>query len=102
MRKKDEVFSKFVEFKALVEKETSKKLKALRNDNGGEFVYSTFKEFCAKEGIRRELIAPHNPQKNGVVERKNRIIVGETRTVLHDHGLPLHLWVEACNTAVYL
>jgi hypothetical protein len=25
-------------------------------------------------GIRRELIVPHNPQQNGVAERKNRSI----------------------------
>ena len=61
MNKNDEVFSKFVEFKALVEKEYGQKLKALRSDNGGEYVSSTFNDLCAKEGIRRELIAPHNP-----------------------------------------
>jgi len=49
MRKKDDTFSKFVEFKALVEKETGKKLKVLRSDNGGEYVLNYFKEFCAKE-----------------------------------------------------
>ena len=38
MHKKDKTFSKFVEFKALVEKETNKKVKALRSDNGGEYV----------------------------------------------------------------
>lgn len=38
MRKKDETFSKFVEFKAPIEKETSKKVKAHRSDNGGEYV----------------------------------------------------------------
>ena len=37
MQKKDEVFSKFVEFKALVEKETWKKVKDLQRNNGGEF-----------------------------------------------------------------
>eukprot|EP00253_Pinus_taeda_P027624 PITA_27624 len=50
MLKKDEVFSKFVEFKALVEKETGKKLKALRSNNGGEFVLHAFKDFYAKKG----------------------------------------------------
>jgi hypothetical protein len=43
---------KFVEFKALVEKETGKKVKALRSDNGGEYVSNEFKNLCAKEGIR--------------------------------------------------
>lgn len=71
MQKMDEVFSKFVEFKVLVEKESGQKLKALRSDNGGEFASSTFKDFCAKEGIGRELIAPHNPCQKLMVERKN-------------------------------
>jgi len=31
---------------------------------------------CAKEGIRQDLIASHNQQKNGVVGRKNISIVG--------------------------
>jgi hypothetical protein len=59
-------------------------------------------DFCAGEGIRRELTVPYNPQQNGVVERKNRAIVGAARAMLHDQGLPLFLWVEACYTAVYL
>ena len=45
---------------------------------------------------------PHNPQQNGVMERKNRTIVGVARAMLHDQGLPMHLWAEACNTAVYV
>eukprot|EP00253_Pinus_taeda_P019110 PITA_19110 len=102
MQKKSETYSKFYEFKALVEKESGKKVKALRSDNGGEFISGEFKDFCSAEGIRRELIAPHNPQQNGVAERKNRMIVGATRVILHDQSLPLHFWVEACNTSVYL
>jgi len=66
-------------------------VKALRSDNGGEFISGKFKDFCSAEGIRRELIAPHNPQQNGVVERKNRMIVGAARARLHDQRLPIHL-----------
>ena len=47
-------------------------------------------------------MAPHNPQQNGVAERKNRTIVGATQKMMHDQGLPLHLWAEACKTVVYL
>ena len=71
MQKKSDTYSKFCEFKALVEKESRKKVKALRSDNGGEFIFGEFKDFCSAEGIQRELIAPHNPQQNGVAERKN-------------------------------
>ena len=48
------------------------------------------------------MIAPHNPQENGVAERNNITIVGAARAMLHDQGLPLHLWAEACNTAVFV
>jgi transposase InsO family protein len=56
MQKKDQTFSKFCEFKALVEKESGKQVKALRSDNGGEYISNEFKDFCNKEGIQRELI----------------------------------------------
>ena len=28
--------------------------------------------------------------------------VGVARAMLHDQGLPMHLWLEACNTMVYV
>jgi transposase InsO family protein len=59
-----------------VEKESRKQVKDLRSDNGGEYVSNEFKDFCGKEGIRKELIVPHNPHQNGVTERKNKMIVG--------------------------
>jgi transposase InsO family protein len=47
MRAKDEVFSRFQEFKAFVENATGRKIKILRSDNGGEYTGKAFKEFCA-------------------------------------------------------
>ena len=38
MQKKSETYSTFYEFKVLVEKELGKQVKALRSDNGGEFI----------------------------------------------------------------
>jgi len=35
IQKKDQTFAKFYEFKALVEKDTGRKVKYLRSDNGG-------------------------------------------------------------------
>jgi hypothetical protein len=74
----------------------------LRSDNGGEYTSTEFAEFCTEQGIRRKLIIPYNPQQNGVAERKNRAIVGATRSMLHDQALPFYLWEEACSTVVYL
>ena len=75
LKNKDEVFSKFKEFKALVENISEKNIKILRSDNGGEFASGEFKAFCKDVGIRRELSTPYNPQQNGVAERKNRSIM---------------------------
>ena len=102
MQNKDQTFTKFCEFKGLFKKESGKKIKALRSDNGGENVSQEFKDFCVAEGIKREFTAPHNPQQNGVDERKNKMIVGAARAMLHDQGLPLHLWVKACSIVVYV
>ena len=48
MQKKDQTFSKFCEFKELVEKDIRRKVKALRIQNNGEYVSNEFKKLCAK------------------------------------------------------
>ena len=84
MKGKNEVFSKFKEFKALVENLCEKKIKVFRSDDGREFTLGEFKTFCSKIGIKRELSTPYNPQWNGVAERKNRTIMEEVKAMLHD------------------
>jgi len=102
LKTKSEVFKRFQEFRALVETQTGRKIKSLRSDNGREYTLREFVDYCAEAGIRREFTVPYNPQQNGVAERKNRSIVGAAKAMLHDQRLPLFLWAEACNTAVYL
>jgi transposase InsO family protein len=66
LKTKDEVFSKFQEFKAKIENLKRKKIKTLRIDNGGEYISKEFSSFFKSTGIRRELTVSHNPQQNGV------------------------------------
>jgi transposase InsO family protein len=61
LKAKDEVFSKFQEFEALVENLSRRKIKILRSDNGGEYTSNEFKDFCKEIGIKRELTTPYNP-----------------------------------------
>ena len=56
LRKKYEVFSKFKEFKALLENQLENKIKVLRLDNGGQFCGNEFKEFCKKCSIERKIL----------------------------------------------
>ena len=62
MKNKDEVFSRFKEFKALIEKHTEKKIKTFLSDNGEEFTSNEFKDLCKESWIKRELSTPYNPQ----------------------------------------
>ena len=102
MKNKDEVFSKFKEFKALIENHTEKKIKTFRSDNGREFTSNEFKELCKDSGIKRELSTPYNPQHNGIAERKNRTIMEVARAMLNDKYIPMHLWAEATRIVVYI
>ena len=91
LKKKDEVFEIFKEFKSLVENLSKKKTKILRSDNGGEFTLNEFNDFCKEAGIKRELTIPHNPQQNGVVERKNIYITEDMEAMIHDKYLLIYL-----------
>jgi hypothetical protein len=74
----------------------------LRTDNGGEYTSKEFVAFCKLGGIRRELTVPHNPQQNGVAERKNRSIEETIKALLNDQGLSMFLWEEATMTTIYV
>lgn len=58
------------------------KIKCLSFERGGEFTSNEFNSFCENQGIKRHLSSPMNPQDNGVVERKNRTIQEDARTML--------------------
>ena len=102
LKHKHEVFERFLEWKAMVEKSTGQKLKALRTDNGGEYTSERFQNYLKTEGVRHELTVPKTPEQNGVAERMNRTLVEAVRAMLADAGLPKKFWAEALSTAVYL
>lgn len=72
----------------------------LRSNNGGEYTSKDFDAFYREVGIKMELTVPYNPQKNGVVERKNKSIIETTKAMTPDLYLPLYLWAEAHSTNV--
>ena len=102
LQHKNQVFEKFCEWKAMVEKATGKRLKAIHTDNGGEFISSEFEAHLCAEGVCHELTIPKNPEQNGVAERMNRTLVETVRSMLSHANLPHKFWGEALSTVAYL
>ncbi|KAJ4730101.1 Retrovirus-related Pol polyprotein from transposon TNT 1-94 [Melia azedarach] len=95
MKHKSEAFKNFRQWKALVENQTGKKIKRLRTDNGLEFCWSEFDEFCKNEGIARHHTVRDTPQQNGVAERMNQTLLERARCMLFNAELTRRFWAEA-------
>lgn len=76
LKNKNNVFDEFKLFKSRVERETGKKIKTLRTDNGCEFLSSVFSRFLESEGIQRQLTCNirHNKTapRNVLTERSSK------------------------------
>ncbi|KAJ4721172.1 Retrovirus-related Pol polyprotein from transposon TNT 1-94 [Melia azedarach] len=79
-----------------------KKIKRLRTDNGLEFCWYEFDEFCKNEEIARHHIVRDTPQQNSLAERMNQTLLERARCILSNAGLTRMFWVEAVSTTCYL
>ncbi|RDY10991.1 hypothetical protein CR513_04408, partial [Mucuna pruriens] len=83
-----------------VERQSCKKVKCIRFDNGGEYC-RPFDVYCKKQGIRHEKTPPKTPQLNGLAERmNNKSLIERVRCMLSEAKLPKHLWGKALYTSV--
>ncbi|RDY03371.1 hypothetical protein CR513_13054, partial [Mucuna pruriens] len=87
--------------KALVERQSSKKVKCIHSDNDGEYCGS-FDVYCKQQGIRHEKTPPKTSQLNGLVERMNRTLIERVRCMLSEARLPKNFWGEALYIAVHV
>ena len=102
IKHKNEVFGKFLEFKAYVEKQTGKRIKTLRSDNDGEYVSHKLATYLKTRGIAHQTTVPNTPEQNRVAERANHTINERARNMLNERHLSQEYWAEAVNTAIYL
>ncbi len=118
MKQKSETFSCFKKFHKLAERQTGlrlskvnvinrtnlppEKLKALRTDNGGEYLSNEFEEYLREHGIQHQFTVAYTPQQNGVAERMNRTVMDLVRSMLQSSKLPKEFWAEAVAAAVYI
>jgi hypothetical protein len=101
MKKKSDVVEKVKNYLTYL-KTQGKLPKAIRFDNGKEFLNQGLKDWCAQQGIDIQTTAPYSPSQNGVAERMNRTVVELARAMINSHQLPQFLWEHAIAHAVYV
>ena len=102
----------FKSFKAEVELQLCKKIKAVKSDRGGEYYGrydgsgeqrpGPFAKFLEECGIVPQYTMPGKPSMNGVAERRNRTLKDMVRSMINHSSLPESLWGEALKTAAYI
>lgn len=102
LKTKDEASSRIKSWVALVERETSLKVRNFRTDRGGEFCSKELDQFFASAGIKRQLGIAYAHHQNSVVERQWRTRFNMIRSVMYESGLPLSLWGEASLSFDYI
>ena len=68
LRKKSKAFDAFKLYHAWAEKQTGQKLKALRDNKGGEFMSNEWEQYMSEHGIEHQHTTWSTPQQNGVAE----------------------------------
>nr|GFA79676.1 retrotransposon protein, putative, Ty1-copia subclass [Tanacetum cinerariifolium] len=99
LKHKHEVFETFKVFKNEVENQLGKTIKALRSDQGGEYISQEFKDYLKACGIVQQLTPPYTPQHDGVSKRRNRTFLDMVRSMMNITTLTLSFWDYALESA---
>lgn len=88
LNSKGDVLDIFKGFHVAVERETSKLLKCLISNNGGEYSSISFDDYCSKHNIKHEKTVLYSPQLNRVAERMNMTLTERIWSLLSSAKLP--------------
>jgi len=102
MRTKDETFSKYKLYEAMLLHQRNKHIMELISGRGGEYTSREFKKHLAEHGTKHQLTVHDTPEQNGVAEPLNRTLVEKTCALLFESNLPKTLWGYAIFHINYL
>ena len=80
MRFKFEPFGRYKEFRLEVENQTSRKIKMLMSDQGGEHLSSEFMDYLKENGSIYQWTPLGTLQLNGVAEKRDRSLLDMVRS----------------------
>ncbi|GKF22541.1 retrovirus-related pol polyprotein from transposon TNT 1-94, partial [Tanacetum coccineum] len=101
LRSKDKTPKVLIDFLILIQRGLHAQVRTVRIDKGTKFLNKTLHAYFATEGIRHETSAARTPEQNGVVERRNRTLVEDARTMLSVAKVPLFFWAEVIATTCF-
>ncbi|KAI4371597.1 hypothetical protein MLD38_009926 [Melastoma candidum] len=102
LRRKSEVFDRFIHLHAEITTQFSASVRALQCDGGGEFVNDSMRTFRSDHGILLCIACLYTPQQNGIFERRHQHLANLSRTILAQSGLPTKFWADAVSTANFV
>ena len=85
-----------------IQKQFSQTIRALRTDNGSEFVNKFFQKYLDDQLISLETSSPYQPQQNGTAESHVKKLKTTAYTLLSHAKLPTSMWEYAFHTATFL
>ncbi|GJZ26291.1 retrovirus-related pol polyprotein from transposon TNT 1-94 [Tanacetum coccineum] len=91
LRSKDETPEFVINFLKQIQVGLNKTVRYIRTDNGTEFVNQVMSKYYEGVGIFHQKSVWRTPQKNGVVERRNRTLMEVARTMLIFSKAPMFL-----------
>jgi transposase InsO family protein len=101
LRSKDEAPGTIITFLKHIQVLLQAPVRIVRINNGTEFTNQELRNYFEDVGITHQTSVVRTPQQNGVVERRNRTLVEDARTMLIYSSAPLFLWADAVATAYF-
>ena len=102
LKEKSQAKQKIIYYFAWLKNHSNTKPKALKVDQGSEYLQQAIVDFIRKEGMDLEVTAPYSHQQHGTAERAMRTLVELAWAMLAGRNLPVFLWEEAVSHAAYL
>jgi hypothetical protein len=82
----------------MLENQTGEIIKVLYTENGTGYVIRYMQDNLKNYNIVQQKTIPYIPEKNGVTERANSMIVEKARNMMADAVLGKKFWTEAIPT----
>ena len=99
---KEEVGAVVRNIVAMLERQSSKRVKHFRSDNRTKFINLTIDLFCRKSRIIYETTNPYLPEQNGITEHVISVFFEIVWYMLYAASVDLCYWGEAFMYAVHI